>query len=374
LTRGTVRFLWRDSGAANGFRAGVSLHSHTMHSREGLGFVPRYANRVPLFSWEFGRLMRRYQALHGQPLDFSAAYWTPPLPGREAFEVERKQIEDGLGLRAMVSLTDHDNVEAGSQLQVPERQIPISLEWTVPSGETFFHLGVHNLPLPAARDLMAALAGYTRRPEAGLLRDLFAGLDAEAGVLIVLNHPMWDQAAVGAARHRTALRNLIESVGDRIHALELNGVRPWAENSMVVDLARDLGRTLVSGGDRHGREPNALINLTDAATFTQFAEEVRSGCSHVLFLPQYREPLGLRILRMMCEVLGDCPDLAGRERWTDRLFYSPRGGEFVPLSSTWNGGGPAAARWFVRGVELAGSRPVQLALRPWLIENHQFAV
>jgi len=370
--RSAVHFLWQEPGAATGFRAGVSLHSHTMHSHEGLGFIPRYAKRVPLFSWEFGRLMRRYQAFHGQPLDFSAAYWTPPLPAREAFEVERKQIEDGLGLRAMVSLTDHDNITAGTQLQVLEREIPISLEWTIPFGETFFHLGVHNLPLPAARDLVAALAGCTLHPEAGMLRDRLGDLDAESGVLTVLNHAMWDQAGIGPARHRMALRNLLESVGDRIHALELNGVRPWEENSMVLDLARDLGRTLISGGDRHGREPNALVNLTDAVTFTEFAEEVRSGSSHVLFLPQYREPLRLRILQMVCDALSDCPDLVGREKWTDRVVYAPRDGEFVPLSSVWNGGGPAAARWFVRGVGMVGSRQVQRALRPLLIENHEF--
>src|SRR5207244_4019681 len=44
LTRGTIRFLWRDNSVADGFRTGVSLHSHTMHSHEGLGFVASYAS------------------------------------------------------------------------------------------------------------------------------------------------------------------------------------------------------------------------------------------------------------------------------------------------------------------------------------------
>ena len=143
---------------------------------------------------------------------------------------------------------------------------------------------------------------------------------------------------------------------------------------MVIHLARDLGRTLVSGGDRHGLEPNAVINLTDAATFAEFAAEVRSGCSHVLFLPHYREPFGLRILQGIGEVLSDCPHLAGREKWTDRVFYSPREGEIVPLSAVWKNGGPAVARWFVRGIELAGSRRLRRALRPWLTRDHEFAV
>lgn len=374
MTGATIQFAWHASGVVDDFGTGVSLHSHTMHSRERLAFVPRYAHRVPLLSWEFDRQSRRYEAFHGKPPDFSTAYWTPPLPSWEAFEVERRQIEDVLGLSALVSLTDHDNIETGCQLQILEREIPISVEWTIPFDETFFHLGLHNLPVQTARNLIAALTNYTRHPNAALLQELLAALDTESGVLIVLNHPMWDQAAIGLARHRVALRKLIETVGDRIHAFELNGFRPWRENRIVVDLARDLDRTLVSGGDRHGREPNALINLTNAATFTEFVDEVRSGCSHVLFLPQYREPLSLRILQTIREILQDCPDLKGREKWTDRVFYAPRDGETKTLSCAWKDGGPAVARWFVRGVELAGGRGVKRALRPWLIENHDFAV
>ena len=74
MTRATVKFQWIDSTATGGFRAGFSLNSHTLHSREGLGFVPRYVRRVPLVYWEFERQKRRYEAAHGQPPDFSAAY------------------------------------------------------------------------------------------------------------------------------------------------------------------------------------------------------------------------------------------------------------------------------------------------------------
>jgi len=92
MTRATVRFLWRASGVVDGFRTGVSLHSHTMHSREGLAFVPRYANMIPLLSWEFDRQRRRYEAFHGTPPDFS------PRTGLRLYRlggvrVERRQIE-----------------------------------------------------------------------------------------------------------------------------------------------------------------------------------------------------------------------------------------------------------------------------------------
>ena len=375
MNKDSLQFLWRDAQAAAGFQTGVSLHSHTMNSRETLGFIPRYAAAVPFLSMELERLQRRYQKCRGHRMDFTTAYWTPPLPAREAYEVERRQIEDGLDLSASVSLSDHDNIDAGVHLQVVERNVPISVEWSIPYETTYFHLGIHNLPAAGARETMSALAAYTARPSKERLAEILAGLDDEPGVLIVLNHPMWDQAAIGMAQHQETLGRLIEQVGHRIHAVELNGLRPWDENRKVAEMARALGRTLISGGDRHGREPNAIVNLTNAATFAEFVEEVRDGSSHVLFLPQYREPLRLRILQTLCEVMSECPDLPGREQWTDRVFYERRPGLDLPISADWKTGGPWVVRWFVRGVSTAGaSRRLQRALRLWLLEDQEFAV
>ena len=52
-------------------------------------------------------------------------------------------------------------------------------------------------------------------------------------------------------------------------------------------------------------------------------------------MPQYREPLGLRILEMCWDILRPHPDQSGREHWIDRVFY--RGDDDVarPLSSIW---------------------------------------
>jgi hypothetical protein len=38
-------FWWRDAGAARGSTTAVSLHSHTLHSREGMEFIPRGLTR-----------------------------------------------------------------------------------------------------------------------------------------------------------------------------------------------------------------------------------------------------------------------------------------------------------------------------------------
>lgn len=51
---------------------------------------------------------------------------------------------------------------------------------------------------------------------------------------------------------------------------------------------------VISGGDRHACEPSACINLTNAASFAEFASKVRAGLSALM--PQYREPMPLRML------------------------------------------------------------------------------
>ena len=51
-----VHLLWRDRGVSRDFKTGVSLHSHTMHSRENLAFIPVYAQYIPLLAWELDRL------------------------------------------------------------------------------------------------------------------------------------------------------------------------------------------------------------------------------------------------------------------------------------------------------------------------------
>ena len=288
--------------------------------------------------------------------------------------MERKQIEDALNVRPLVSLSDHDNIEAGCQLRVLHDAIPISVEWTVPIGDTYFHLGVHNLPAELARDLMGALAGYTEQPSPGALVELLDLLHSNPQTLIILNHPLWDQNSRGPAAHRAHLHDLLARAGRRIHALELNGLRPWQENRGVGSIAAELGFTLVSGGDRHGCEPNAILNLTNASTFSEFAEEVRDGVSEVLFMPQYREPLPLRCMQTLCDVLRESPGVVGYQRWSDRVFFNPKAGETIPISAAMKSGGPAVLRYFIAGTSILGKRRVRRALRLCLNEERTFAL
>ncbi len=87
-----------------------------------------------------------------------------------------------------------------------------------------------------------------------------------------------------------------DAYGTHIHALEINGLRSWNENLGVVSLGQQVGFPVVAGGDRHGFEPNAMINLTRATSFAEFAEEIRvERRSDIAVLPQYREPLSSAI-------------------------------------------------------------------------------
>jgi len=259
------------SGLTRGFRAAASLHCHTNSSREILTFIPHYAAMIPIVSRFFKTEMDRYLTLHGRTVDFAKAYWTPPVSPRQIIEIESLQIESRLGLPAFVSITDHDDIRAGLRLQVIDSGlcIPVSLEWTVPYKEGFFHLGIHNLPQEFAAEINRELMKYTDHSDGAMeLRDLFVMLNEAPETLVVLNHPLWDIEFIGAERHQACLRAFLEEHGEWIHALEINGFRSWRENTSVMKMAEDLGYPVVTGGDRHGCQPNTLLNLTRADCFS----------------------------------------------------------------------------------------------------------
>jgi hypothetical protein len=81
----------------------------------------------------------------GEPFSHGIAatptsWWHPPVGPRQVFESEVQQIEQRFGLSSIVSVTDHDDIAAGIELQgmYALRRAPISFEWTVPYGDGFF--------------------------------------------------------------------------------------------------------------------------------------------------------------------------------------------------------------------------------------------
>ena len=373
MRRSKLHFLWRDRSVTGRFRTGVSLHSHTHHSEESLAFIPRYTAGVPLLSDAIRRQEEKYRAAKGRKLEFSRAFWRPPLSPKEAYQLEKRQLEEKLDLDPLVSLTDHDDLQAGQMLSVVEPCVPISVEWTIPFGPSFFHLGVHNLPPQRASTVMTELAEFTADPRKPKLAELLERLDTLADVLVVMNHPLWDEARIGVVEHAQLVGRFLERFGHFVHALELNGLRPWRENQRVLWLAEHSGHAVVSGGDRHGLEPNANVNLTNTKTFAEFVAELRQdGISDLLFLPQYREPLRIRMIETMRDIVRDYTDLpVGRGRWSDRVFYRQDDGSPKPLSEYWNGNEPWPVKWFLGSVRALTSRQVRPALRIALADSQE---
>jgi len=361
--------FFENRSALPSFGTVVSLHGHTLHSRESLGFVNRLARNVPLIRFALARGAERYRRIHGTELDVTRAWWTPPLAPYGAWRLEADRIAVQFGARPLVSLSDHDDIEAGVTLRVLDEcaSAPISVEWTVPFEGTFFHMGVHNLPPESARTMMAELASFTAEPREERLADLFAALDANPATLIVFNHPCWDECEVGRARHTAAARRFVAHYGQFLHAFEINGLRPWPENRMAIEFAAECAKPTISGGDRHALEANTVLNLTNASTFEEFVAEIRDGRSQVLVTVQYTEPFALRILHSIEQILADHHEHGmGWRHWSDRVFYRCDDGVVRSLTELWGNNGPVAVRTFVSGVQILHKPLLRGAFRTML--------
>ena len=359
----TLSFEWRSENRSKQFETGVSLHGHTYHSHEVMGFIPRIAKSCPGLTAVLKRQTDHYKKLNGKELDYNRGFWTPPLSPRQAFQVESGQLMVR-NLRPLISLTDHNEIIAGLELRQRDGMSPISVEWTVPLTGSFIHLGIHNLPANRAQALQDAMQQFRTSLDLDFLDSVLTELDAIPEVLIVFNHPMWDEPKVGSAIHQRMILDFLERYHRRIHAFELNGLRPWSENRLTPALAEQFSKPLISGGDRHASEPNACINLTNKCSFSEFVEEVRNGQSEVLFLNHYRTPLGARLMQNMLDVMGDQPGHdKGWTKWSDRIFFDcPKHG-IRSMSSYWTHGKPPhIVRAFVAMTRLLGHQRLRPAV------------
>ena len=343
-------------------KTGVSLHCHTEHSKEMLDFVPHYAAKLPIISYFWKKERDKYLEKEGKSIEipFSTGYWSPPLTAQGVYGIEKGQINDA-GLDAIVSITDHDSIDANLKINAETENSPISLEWTVPFEYGFFHVGVHNLPKDRAVELTKTLLDYTfneAKHSNEKLREMFLMLNELPGVLVILNHPLWDIEMVGKERHEVLLKDFIREHGRWIHAFEINGFRTWSENKAVIEMAEALGIPIATGGDRHGCKPNTVINLTNSQTFEEFVDEIRvEKRSEVVMMPEYRYPLHSRQLQSFSEILKLYPHFPeGRQKWFDRIFFDIGDGEGIrQLSVHWKKGGPVWLRWAIWTLGVLGS-------------------
>jgi hypothetical protein len=340
----TFQFMWRDRPVNKEFRAGISLHSHTLYSEESLETISRYTAKLPYVAHAI-----RFEGAEfprtGERLNFRDAFWTPPLPPRQACRLEQRQIEAEFQIPGLVSITDHDDIRACTLLKVLHRfsNAPISTEWTMPFGTALFHIGIHNIPARDASAIMQELTSFTAHPREEKLGGIFAMLKSYPDTLLVLNHPLMDEKGVGHSEHAQVLRRLLMCHLRAFDALEVNGLRCWRENKQVINLAQQTGLPVIAGGDRHGLEPNAILNLSRSTTLAEYIHEVRyKGFSHVVFMDQYRWPLKLRLARTVLDILRDYPASFGARRtWTGRVFFrDSKHADVLPVSSIWSDGAP----------------------------------
>ncbi len=317
----TFYYQWKKGGSpeelGKQWRGGVSLHSHTWHSHEGLAFLPGAIQKLyflpVLLRWAESRYERKWK----RRFDYSQGYWTSPVAPGMARALEARQIEK-LGLAPLVSLTDHDSLDASADL--PDH--PASLEWTAPYKGAIFHIGIHNLPYEEKGAILERLKAYTADPVHDSLGTVLGEIAALPDVLIVFNHPLSDQGRIGFEIHESRVKEFLARHRASIHALEVNALQPWNMNRRVANMADDARLPVVSGGDRHSFEPNGAINLTHAKSFAEFVREIREEKrSAVLFMPQTHRSLNLRYAENVRAVMDDYPELPGRQFWYDRVFY-----------------------------------------------------
>lgn len=314
-------YRWKKGGTPRELRGhwshGVSLHSHTWHSHESLAFLPGAVQKLyflpVLLRWAEGK----YERTWNRRFDYSRGYWTSPVSPGMARALESRQIEK-LGLAPLISFTDHDSLDASRELA----GTPISLEWTAPYKGAVFHIGVHNLPDSEKDAVLERLRAYTADPDHGSLGAILADLAALPHTLIVFNHPLSDQGRIGFEIHESRVREFLERHRASIHALEVNAMQPWHMNRRIAAMATQADLPVVSGGDRHGFEPNGGVNLTNARTFEEFVHEVRDEKrSDVLFMPQSHRSLNLRYAENVRVIMDEYPELEGHRSWHDRVFY-----------------------------------------------------
>src|SRR5271170_7478014 len=113
-----ISYLWKDADSARDYSTGVSLHSHTSQSKETLDFLANFGNDYSWVRKIIALAEARARDAYQISINYAASYWTPPLTPRLAFDLETRQIEETLDLMPLVSITDHDNINAPLPLPV----------------------------------------------------------------------------------------------------------------------------------------------------------------------------------------------------------------------------------------------------------------
>ena len=278
---------------AREFRAVASLHNHSCHSTENLAAL----NRVITFRHmrPFRRLLQRSFGLGAETdLSYAELKYNPPFRPADVWRMESDSVRR-LGFDSLLlAITDHDSVSGGWELLRDRAgsadNITLGEELSVRFSDHLFHLGVTGLP---SGDIHATHHQLQTAAREGRLDDLFEFLGT-LGCLVVLNHPLlpWD----GNRDRQIPVLALMRRFGWAIHALEYNGMRDRTENDQVLQLARQLGKPVVGGGDSHLLVPSSTLCVaTDGLDSSTFVEEIKAGRTMPLLKNEYFAPLGWKL-------------------------------------------------------------------------------
>jgi predicted metal-dependent phosphoesterase TrpH len=269
------------------FGYAVSLHNHSCHSVEKLAAL-NHVSKLPYMRPLSGILQSSF-GLGGVPdLNYADVTFNPPYTPEDVYQMEAAAAAkwgfDGVHL----AITDHDEFAGGVALQRSRPdlngRIAVSEELSLWFQGHLFHLGVCHLPETGVEETHAQIQAAARGER---YDELFERL-AASGCLVVFNHPLlpW-----GPEAKIIPATELLSRYGWAIHALEVNGMRPRAENDRVLELAREWRKPVVGGGDSHLLVASSVISLSRAATFKDFIAEVKEGHAVPFVTPEYFAPL-----------------------------------------------------------------------------------
>jgi hypothetical protein len=270
-------------------------------------------------------LQRAFGLAPGANLDYAEVYYRPPLTVDDVLCTESSSVAhlgfDGVHL----GITDHDEIAGSVELL---RKHPANAHRNVLGEELsfrfqnyLFHLGITDLPESGVAETHANLQAAAR---AERLDDLFEILNA-SGCLVVLNHPLVPWGKHNGPRRKIPVEELLQRYGWAIHALEYNGMRGQEENGRVLALAKHVNKPVVGGGDSHLLLPSSVLSVSQAASFRDFAAEVKQGRAVPLITPTYFAPLRwkifLRVLYFIAHYrqIGHFRDQPVRDLLADRM-------------------------------------------------------
>jgi len=273
------------------FGYAVSLHNHSCHSVEKLAALNQVVKLA--FMRPLSGILQSSFGLGGvSDLNYAEITFNPPYTPEDVYQIEAAAAAHWGFHGVHLAITDHDEF-AGSLALLRGRpdlngRIALSEELSLWYQGHLFHLGVSGLPESGIDDTHARMQAAAR---AGRYDELFETL-AASGCLVVLNHPL---VSWGPGPESIPIADLLTRYGWAIHAFEVNGMRRREENDRVLDLARQWRKPVVGGGDSHLLVPSSIVTLSQAASFKDFIDEVKSGHAVPFVTPDYFAPLNWKL-------------------------------------------------------------------------------